>query len=147
MKWTTNPSTATACIIWSTKWGFWACSAIGAADTGQIARYLHRKGVTIILGVDLSAGMVAEAQRLNPETPFHQGNMLALPEPDNAWGGIAAFYCLIHIPRGRIVEALSEMKRVLKPGGVCLIADLLSSKRFSAKCETRLQFLKCLPPL
>src|SRR5436190_125377 len=58
---------------------------------GQIARYLHRRGVKT-LGVDLSTNMVAEAKRLNPEVQFHQGNMFALPDTDNSWGGIAAFY-------------------------------------------------------
>ena len=88
---------------------------------GQIARYLHRQGVDT-LGVDLSPRMVAEAQRLNPEIHFHQGDMLSLPDADNSWGGIAAFYCIIHIPREQIVDALREMKRVLKPGGVLLLA-------------------------
>jgi len=87
---------------------------------GQIARYLHRQGVET-LGVDLSPNMIDEAQRLNPEISFHQGDMLALPDEDNSWGGIAAFYCIIHIPREKIVAALQEMKRVLKPGGVLLI--------------------------
>jgi SAM-dependent methyltransferase len=88
---------------------------------GQIARYLHRQGVST-LGVDLSARMVAEAQRLNPKIHFHQGNMLALPDADQSWGGIAAFYCIIHIPREKIVDALREMKRVLKPGGSLLLS-------------------------
>lgn len=87
---------------------------------GQIARYLHRQGVKT-LGVDLSANMVAEAQRLNPEIHFHQGDMLSLPDPDEVWGGIAAFYCIIHIPHEQIVEALLEMRSVLKPDGVLLI--------------------------
>ena len=87
---------------------------------GQIARYLHRQGKDV-LGVDLSPRMIAEAQRLNPDIHFHQGDMLALPDADNSWGGIAAFYCIIHIPRERIVDALREMKRVLKPGGVLLV--------------------------
>lgn len=87
---------------------------------GQIARYLHRRGVNT-LGVDLSPRMIEEAQKLNPEIPFHQGDMLALPAADNSWGGIAAFYCIIHIPREQIVDALREMKRVLKPSGVLLI--------------------------
>jgi SAM-dependent methyltransferase len=87
---------------------------------GQIARYLHRKGIPT-LGVDLSPRMVTEAQRLNPDIHFHQGNMLALPEVDNSWGGIAAFYSIIHIPRENIVDALREMKRVLKPCGILLL--------------------------
>jgi SAM-dependent methyltransferase len=87
---------------------------------GQIARYLHRQGVEAV-GVDLSPRMVAEAQRLNPEIPFHQGDMLSLSDADHSWGGIAAFYCIIHIPRNQVVDALREMKRVLKPGGVLLV--------------------------
>jgi len=87
---------------------------------GQIARYLHRQ-VVPTLGVDLSPRMIAEAQRLNPGIHFHQGDMLALPDKDNSWGGIAAFYCIIHIPREKIIHALREMKRVLKPGGILLI--------------------------
>jgi SAM-dependent methyltransferase len=86
---------------------------------GQITRYLHRKGV-YPLGVDLSPRMIAEAQRLNPEIHFRQADMLALPDADNSWGGIAAFYCIIHIPRDKIVDALREMKRVLKPGGLLI---------------------------
>jgi ubiquinone/menaquinone biosynthesis C-methylase UbiE len=87
---------------------------------GQVARYLHRQGGKT-LGVDLSANMVAEAQRLNPEIHFHQGNMLSLPDADNSWGGLATFYCILHIPREQIVEALGELKRVLKPGGILLV--------------------------
>jgi SAM-dependent methyltransferase len=87
---------------------------------GQIARYLYRQGVDT-LGVDLSPRMIEEAKRLNPEIPFHQGDMLDLPDADETWGGIAAFYCILHIPRERIVDALGEMKRVLKPGGVLLL--------------------------
>jgi SAM-dependent methyltransferase len=94
---------------------------------GQIARYLHRQGMAT-LGVDLSPRMIAEARRLNPEIHFHQGDMLALPDTENSWGGIAAFYCIIHIPRDRIVEALREMKRVIKPGGILLITFHIGSE-------------------
>ncbi len=87
---------------------------------GQIARYLHRQGIDT-LGVDLSPGMIAEAQKLNPEIHFHQGDMLSLPDTNDSWGGIAAFYCIIHVPRPRVTDALRELRRVLKPGGVLLI--------------------------
>ena len=88
---------------------------------GQLARYLHRLGINAC-GVDLSLEMVRQAKRLNPEIPFQQGNMLALSSvADEAYGGIAAFYSIIHIPRPSVVDALRELKRVLRPGGTLLI--------------------------
>ncbi len=88
---------------------------------GQIARYLHGRGMKVC-GVDLSPGMVEQAQRLNPDIPFRQGNMLALTDvADNLYGGIAAFYSIIHIPRSLVVEALQELRRVLRPQGSLLL--------------------------
>ncbi len=64
---------------------------------GHIARYLHERGVEVC-GVDIAPGMVEQARQLNPEIAFMQGNMLALDLADEAWGGIAAFYSIIHLP-------------------------------------------------
>jgi SAM-dependent methyltransferase len=88
---------------------------------GQVARYLHDRGAPV-LGVDLSPGMLEQARRLNPEIEFCLGDILDLPVAAEAWGGIAAFYSLIHIPREKIVEALGELRRVLVPGGWLLAA-------------------------
>jgi SAM-dependent methyltransferase len=88
---------------------------------GQVARYLHGRGVWTC-GVDLSPEMVGHARRLNPEIDFRRGDMLALAEvPDEAYGGVAAFYSLIHVPRPRVIEALRELRRVLRRGGVLLV--------------------------
>jgi len=88
---------------------------------GQLARYLHSLGVKAC-GLDLSPEMVRQAQRLNPEIPFQQGDMLALEGVANeAYGGVAAFYSIIHIPRPSINVALRELKRVLRPGGTLLV--------------------------
>jgi len=88
---------------------------------GHVARYLHERGVAV-QGIDLSPGMVAQAQHLNPGIAFHEGSMLALDESDNAWAGITAFYCIIHIGRDEVTAALREMWRVLQPGGLLLLA-------------------------
>ena len=88
---------------------------------GQIACYLHSRGVKAC-GLDLSSEMVRRAQRLNPDIRFQQGNMLALTDvADNVYGGIAAFYSIIHIPRPLVVEVLRELRRVLCPEGVLLL--------------------------
>ena len=88
---------------------------------GQVAAYLHSRGAQVC-GIDLSAEMLKLARQLNPEIPFQQGDMLALAElADQSFGGIAAFYSIIHIPRDRVVEALREMCRVLRPQGLLLL--------------------------
>ena len=88
---------------------------------GQIARYLHSQGVKAC-GVDLSPAMVRQAQTLNPDIPFQQGDMFALADvADNSYGGIAAFYSIVHIPRQKVVRALQELKRALRPKGVLLL--------------------------
>ena len=88
---------------------------------GQVARYLRDHGATAF-GLDLSEGMLAQARRLNPDLVFRQGDMLALPDPDAVWGGVAAFYSLIHIPRDRLPQVLAEIHRVLRPSGFLLAA-------------------------
>ena len=89
---------------------------------GQIARYLNAHGVKVC-GVDLSPEMVRRAQSLNPQIPFQQGDMFALADvADNSYGGIAAFYSIVHLPRPSVVRALQELRRVLSPNGVLLLA-------------------------
>jgi SAM-dependent methyltransferase len=88
---------------------------------GHVARYLHERGLPVV-GVDLSPVMVKEARQLNPGIAFHQGSMLALDFPDAAFGGIAAFYSIIHVPRHLLPRAFTEMHRTLRPGGLLLLA-------------------------
>jgi ubiquinone/menaquinone biosynthesis C-methylase UbiE len=88
---------------------------------GHIAGYLKNCGAKVC-GIDLSPGMVEQARRLNPEISFRQGNMLDLNEiADNSFGGVAAFYSIIHIPKDLVITALREIKRVLQSDGTLLL--------------------------
>ena len=88
---------------------------------GQVARHLADQGIDVV-GVDLSAAMVAEASRRHPDVAFFQGNVLALEVEDGAWGGAVAFYSLMHMPRGQVPAALSELHRALAAGSPLLLA-------------------------
>jgi len=89
---------------------------------GQIAHYLHGRGMKVC-GVDLSPEMVRQAQNLSPHISFQQGDMRSLAGvADNSYGGIAAFYAIVNIPRQSVVQALRELRRVLCPNGVLLLA-------------------------
>jgi ubiquinone/menaquinone biosynthesis C-methylase UbiE len=72
--------------------------------------------------VDLSLGMVERARQLNPGIEFIQGDMKALDLEDGAWAGIAAFYAIVNMPPDDLTEALREMERVLRPGGLILLS-------------------------
>jgi SAM-dependent methyltransferase len=48
--------------------------------------------------------------------------LLALPFADQSWGGIAALYAIIHMPRTEVINALHEFHRVLRPGAWLLLA-------------------------
>ena len=107
----------------------WLAEKVGAlgiicdmgCGPGQIARYLHDHGVKTC-GVDLSPAMVERARALHPEISFQQGDMLSLAEvADNSYGGMAAFYSIIHIHRASLIQALQELRRVLRPNGVLLL--------------------------
>ncbi len=93
----------------------------------QIARYLRDRGVDAF-GLDLSGGMLRQAQRLNPDLQWVQSSMLALGIGSETLGGIAAFYSIIHIPRPQVVAALAELRRVLRTGGALLITFHLGSE-------------------
>ena len=88
---------------------------------GHVARYLRERGFEVS-GVDLSPAMVERARGLTPGVEFRRGDMMALDSPAGAWLGIVAFYSIIHIPRGEVVPALSELRRVLRSGGTLLLA-------------------------
>jgi SAM-dependent methyltransferase len=88
---------------------------------GQVARYL-REGGAEVCGVDLSPCMVERARSLNPGIEFRQGDMVSLVGvEDDSYGGVAAFYSIIHVERHALNQALTELKRVLRPGGTLLL--------------------------
>lgn len=95
---------------------------------GHIARFLRDAGSAggsdhlDVFGLDLSAAMLRQARRLNPGIDFRQDNMLALDLPDASLAGIAAFYAIVNLPRESLPQVFREMARVLKPGGLLLLA-------------------------
>jgi SAM-dependent methyltransferase len=88
---------------------------------GHVARYLRDAGATVF-GLDLSPRMLEQARQLNPDLSFLEGNMLALDLQDRKLAGIAAFYCIVNIPKESLTLVFREMARVLQPGGLLLLA-------------------------
>jgi ubiquinone/menaquinone biosynthesis C-methylase UbiE len=88
----------------------------GPGQVGAFVRSLGRR----VLGLDLSREMVRLARRRLEGAVT--ADMRALPFTDDRFGGLIAFYSLIHLPRVDVVLALREFRRVLRPGGQVLLS-------------------------
>ena len=88
---------------------------------GHVARYLHDAGASVF-GLDLSPRMLEQARKLNPDIPFREGNMISLDLPDGTLAGVAAFYAIVNIPKQSLPLVFRDIRRVLQPGGLLLLA-------------------------
>ena len=88
---------------------------------GHVTGWLAARGAAAV-GIDLSPGMVEVARREQPAAEFRVGDLLSLPAADGEFGAVVAFYSIIHLAPDELPGALAEMYRVLRPGGLALLA-------------------------
>ena len=90
---------------------------------GHVAAYLAAAGADAT-GVDLSPAMVEEARRRFPQLTFTVGDLTDLLRPPAAagWGGITAWYALVHLAGSELAPAVASLGRVLAPGGWLAVA-------------------------
>jgi len=86
---------------------------------GQVGAYLQERGRQVV-GTDLSLGMARLAARRLPSAAV--ADLRSLPIRRASVGAVLAFYSIIHIPRPQLGGALSEFRRVLRPGGRILLS-------------------------
>ena len=88
---------------------------------GHVAAFLAASGVQVE-GFDLSQGMISQARQRYPTLTFRQGDMRSLAVADATFGGITAFYSIIHLNEDELAPAFQEWWRVLRPSGLVLVA-------------------------
>ena len=84
---------------------------------GRDAQLFIKSGYNY-LGIDLSQKMIEQAKRLTPNAQFLKMNMYSLDLPNHHFDGIWAVASLLHIPKKNLEEALKEIRRIVKPGGI-----------------------------
>ena len=79
------------------------------------------------VGLDPSPEMIAVARknaaRAGFKTTFELGVVESLPFPDGSFDVVLNRLMLHHLPGDLKLRGLAEMRRVLKPGGLCLVVD------------------------
>lgn len=91
-----------------------------ACGTGDIAFALADRGADVV-GLDITHRMLQLAKTKRINARFVTGDMLALPFRAEAFDLVTTGYGLRNVPD--LPGAVSEMRRVLRPGGVLLSLD------------------------
>src|SRR6266498_991352 len=107
---------------------------------------LYPDGVRLT-GVDFSPAMLDLARRraeaLGREVDLRLGDAQALAFPDGSFDTVVCTFSLRGIPDDR--RAVGEMGRVLRPGGLLLLADHVEASRWDARAAQRLIELVTIP--
>lgn len=82
--------------------------------------YLRQQGYRV-LGTDYSHEALAQAMRHSQSAPLFCSDTLKLPLQDGSLGGIISLGVIEHAVEGP-QKALRELHRVLRPGGIALVA-------------------------
>ena len=100
-----------------------------ATGTGDFAIQLHDSlHPQHITGIDLSPGMLAEAQRkvkekgLQEVISFEEGDCMALPMQDNTFDAVTVAFGVRNFEH--LQQGYQEMARVLRPGGMLCVLEL-----------------------
>lgn len=90
---------------------------------GRDAKELIARGYDYT-GTDLSSGLIEQAQLNNPGARFVHRSVYQLDQefPPRSFEGFWASASLLHIPKGRILEALDQIHRVVTPNGIGFIS-------------------------
>ncbi|MBI2389030.1 MAG: class I SAM-dependent methyltransferase [Deltaproteobacteria bacterium] len=98
-----------------------------ACGNGGVTRKAAQAGAALAMGMDISDVSVANARRLAAEeglgnAVFFQGDCEKTGLPDNSVDVILCSGMLHHLD---LSYAFPEMRRILKPGGVCIAGEAL----------------------
>lgn len=111
----------------------WACSQ-ARGDTLEVAigtglNLPHYPSEVPLTGVDLSPDMLAYARirskQIGRRVTLSEGDAHELPFRDSSFDTVVCTYALCSVPD--VPRAISEMKRVLKPGGRLILVDHIRS--------------------
>lgn len=87
---------------------------------GRMAGLIAAQG-TPVSGIDLSPAMIGIARREYPDLAFDVADLTDVPVKDAQFGGVLAWYSIIHTAPVELPRVFAEFLRVLSPGGFLLL--------------------------
>lgn len=92
-----------------------------ACGTGDLSIALFENISQRVIGLDFCRPMLARAARKQPLIAFVEGDALRLPFDDNEFDAVTIAFGLRNL--SSVEDGLSELRRVLKPGGWSAILE------------------------
>lgn len=125
------------------------CLDVGTG-TGDLAFELVRQGAAAVVGADFTPQMLAlarakAARRSGVHVQWIQADVERLPFRDGAFDSVTNAFVLRNLADLRL--GLSEMARVLKPGGQLACLDMTHPRPGPFAALYRLYFNRLLPPI
>jgi demethylmenaquinone methyltransferase/2-methoxy-6-polyprenyl-1,4-benzoquinol methylase len=120
-----------------------------ATGTGDFAIENLGSGASKITGIDISQGMIdvgiekIKKKKLTDKVKLLLGDAEKLPFSDNSFDAITVGFGVRNFEN--LEKGLSEMYRVLKPGGTCLVLEFSKPTKFPIKSIYNLYFKNILP--
>lgn len=108
-----------------------------ATGTGDLAISLAEKGLHNVVGLDLSKGMLevadkkVEEKKLKDQIELVKGDSENLPYEDNHFDAICVAFGVRNFEN--LEKGLTEILRVLKPGGLFIVLETAVPKKFPFK--------------
>lgn len=90
---------------------------------GRFCRMMQNHAIATV-GIDPSETLIGQARKLDPRGDYRIGQAEGLELPDAGFDLVVGYLVLVNIPN--LDAAISEMTRVLRPGGTLLIANVTS---------------------
>ncbi len=124
---------------------------VGTGTADLALTLAHRRPGVRVVGIDPSAPMLALARHkleraaCRGQISLARGDALALPFPDGSFAGVLAAFVLRNI--GDLARALSEMRRVVAPGGPVLCLELSRPRTPVFRTLFRFYFTRLVPIL
>lgn len=107
----------------------WGTSVVGpildvGSGPGHWTELLRDRGCDA-RGIDMVPEFIDSARKRFPLASFEVGDLLALPFENARFGGVLAWYSLIHMRPDLCERAFEELARVLRPEGTLLVGAFL----------------------
>ena len=120
-----------------------------ACGTGDFSMEALKHGVKKVIGADISENMLtvarekAKERKLTEQLDFRYGDSDNLEFPDNTFDAVTVAFGVRNFEH--LEKGLTEMYRVLKPGGKVVILEFSTPERFPMKQLYRFYFKRVLP--